>query len=74
MKDEKYRQAVADGMILTCGCLLNNGTVTIGSVKFVLNEANITKKEWDQCDDETSKQIILAASGGNLDFLIEEDY
>lgn len=25
-------------------------------------------------DDETSKQIILAASGGNLDFLIEEDY
>lgn len=58
MNEIERNQAVADGVILTCGCLLNNDEVTTTAVEMVIREAGVTRKEWNACVYTDEKEII----------------
>lgn len=69
MKTENEMQWMANGIILACSTFITDRTVDKESVLSVLTQAGITKDEWDNCEDEISKENILEYLDNELTLL-----
>lgn len=72
MNTKEKMQYMANGIILACSHFVSDMAVSKDNVINTLGLTGITKEEWDKCDDEISKNIILEKLDGKLSW-IEDD-
>ena len=70
--EKERQQCLAEGIMIAlggiCSELLNNSTAKM-LVTSIMDQAAITKEEFENCEDEDSKENILSLYGGELGWI-----
>ncbi len=64
MTEEAKMQYMANGIILACEILIMNSFYadsykTINNVSKIISESDVTKEEWNNCEDDFAKEKII---------------
>lgn len=76
MTEKEKMQCMADGIILTCEHLINNSFCsgidnTIEAISSIFSNTGITKEEFQECEDDFSKEKIINLFGDEKEFYKE---